>query len=254
MEVYYKVVFFVFGLVLGSFYNVVAYRLPKGMSLTKPSSHCTKCNHKLSIMELIPVFSYLFLKGKCKKCGNKISIFYPIFELLTGILFLLTYIWFGISIDTFIILIFVSMILILVLSDILYMVIPDSLLIFCGLAIFLLKLFKNISIELIIIDMLIPFLVMFIFKLIGDFAFKRESLGGGDIKLMLVFGLVLGWEVSLFSIMLSCFIALPISIIMLTLKKLKNHELPFGPYLGIAGLVCVFMKIDVTVILKILGF
>ena len=71
MELYYMVVFFIFGLIFGSFFNVVAYRLPKGMSLIKPSSHCTKCNHKLSPIELIPVLSYIIQGGKCKNCKNK---------------------------------------------------------------------------------------------------------------------------------------------------------------------------------------
>ena len=74
------VLFFIFGTIFGSFYNVVGYRIPKGESLLYPSSHCTKCNHKLSPLELIPIFSFLIQGGKCRKCKDKISWFYPIFE------------------------------------------------------------------------------------------------------------------------------------------------------------------------------
>ena len=102
MEVYYTICFFIFGLVFGSFFNVVGYRLPLKMSLISPSSHCPKCNHKLSSSELIPVFSYLIQGGKCKNCKNKIPVFYPIFETITGVLFALTYIVYGFSIDTII--------------------------------------------------------------------------------------------------------------------------------------------------------
>lgn len=248
METYYLVVFFIFGLVLGSFYNVVGYRLPNKMSLITPSSHCTSCNHKLSPIELIPVLSWVFLGGKCKNCKSKISIFYPIFELSTGIVFALIYKVFGISIDAFIAIVFASMILILMISDILYMVIPDELLIFCGIILFILKLLSKINIITLIIDMIIPFIVMYVIKIIGDAIFKKESLGFGDIKLMLIFGLVLGYEVAIFTIVLSSFIALPISLI--TIKSNKTHEIPLGPYLGVAALICLFLRLDINTILN----
>lgn len=253
MEVYYLIVFFIFGLIFGSFFNVVGYRLPKGMSLISPSSHCPKCEHKLTPIELVPVFSWLFQGAKCKKCKNKIPVFYPIFELFTGIVFALIYKVFGLSITTFIALVFASMILIIIISDILYMIIPDELLIFCGITIFILKIINN-GISIIIptlIDMIIPFLVMLFIKIAGDFVFKRESLGGGDIKLMLVFGMVLGWEISLFTIVLSSFLALPLSLI--NLKNNKSHEIPLGPYLGLAALICLIGKIDIVDILNLLG-
>lgn len=248
METYYLVVFFIFGLVLGSFYNVVGYRLPNKMSLITPASHCTTCNHKLSPIELIPVLSWVFQGGKCKKCKSKISIFYPIFELLTGITFALTYKIFGISLDTFIAIVFSSMILILMVSDILYMIIPDELLIFCGIILFILKLLTKTSFITLIIDMIIPFIAMYLIRIIGNAIFKKESLGFGDVKLMLIFGLVLGYEIALFTIFLASFIALPISLI--TLKSNKSHEIPLGPYLGISALICLFTKIDIVTIIN----
>ena len=226
MDLYYLVVFFIFGLIFGSFFNVVGYRLPKKMSLISPSSHCPKCKHKLTPLELVPVLSWIFQKGKCKECKKNIPIFYPIFELFTGIIFALIYHIFGLSINTFIALVFASMILILIISDLLYMIIPDELLILCGLIIFILKIILN--------------------------GFKRESLGGGDIKLMLVFGMVLGWAVSLFTVVLSSFLALPISLI--NIKNNKSHEIPLGPYLGISALICLIAKIDASVLINFLGF
>ena len=79
MEIYYMITFFILGTIFGSFYNVVGYRLPRGESIAFPPSHCTKCGHKLTPLELIPIFSFLLQKGKCKKCGDKISWFYTIF-------------------------------------------------------------------------------------------------------------------------------------------------------------------------------
>ena len=78
MTIYYAIIFFILGITLGSFYNVVAYRLPRGESIVFPSSHCPNCNHKLTPLELIPIFSFLFQKGKCKNCKVKISWFYTI--------------------------------------------------------------------------------------------------------------------------------------------------------------------------------
>ena len=82
---------FVIGTVLGSFYNVVGWRLPRGESIVSPPSHCPNCNHKLKILDLIPILSYVFQKGKCRYCHQKIAWYYPIFEFLCGLVFLLCY-------------------------------------------------------------------------------------------------------------------------------------------------------------------
>ena len=120
--------FFIIGMFLGSFYNVVASRLPKGESIIYPSSHCPNCNHKLGILELIPLFSYLIQGGKCSKCKQKISIFYPISEVMCGLLFVFCYLSFGFSYELIIALTFVSMLIIVILSDYYYMIIEDSVL------------------------------------------------------------------------------------------------------------------------------
>ena len=99
MEIVYLIFFFILGLVFGSFYNVVGLRLGAGESLIKPRSHCTKCNHVLRFYELIPVISYVVLRGKCKKCKQKISIMYPLIELFTAVLFALSYYVYGFSFE-----------------------------------------------------------------------------------------------------------------------------------------------------------
>ena len=129
MDIYYGVVIFIFGLILGSFYTVVGERLPEGKSIVTPPSHCPNCNHRLGILELIPVLSFIFLGGKCKKCHSKIPVLSTLIEIITGTLFLLAYIRFGISIKLFIALIFISMLVIVIVSDIRYMVICDEVLI-----------------------------------------------------------------------------------------------------------------------------
>ena len=129
MTVYYAIVFFMFGTIFGSFYNVVAWRLPRGESIVKPASHCPNCNHYLTPIELIPIISYLIQGRKCKNCKQKISPFYCLFETLTGVLFCLCYLKFGFTIDLFINLTFISMLLIIIISDYQTMIIPDEVLI-----------------------------------------------------------------------------------------------------------------------------
>lgn len=255
MVIYYSIVFFIFGLMFGSFYNVVGYRLPKKESLAFPSSHCTVCNHKLSPFELIPVLSFLFLGGKCRKCKIKISWYYTIFELLTGLLFLLSYLKFGLTPNCFISLVLSSILIIVIISDYKYYIIPDEIIVAGilllaignflagGFATSILELSSAFStLGMSLISGLLSFIIMYIIKLIGDFLFKKESMGGGDIKLMFVIGMALGFPLSIFSIFIASFIALPIAI-MLT-KNSSESIVPFGPFLSIGALILFFLSVN----------
>lgn len=246
MEVYYIIVFFIFGAILGSFYNVVGYRLPKGESIIFPSSHCTNCGHKLKPYELVPIFSFLFLKGKCSKCKQKISWFYTIFEILTGLLFVLCYLVFKDNIiDLVIALTFVSMIIIIFVSDFHYLIIPDSVLLIFSVILLIELIIRNgfANIYLPLLNGLLSFIAMYVIKLLGDFIFKKESMGGGDIKLLFVMGLVLGFPQALFSIFVGSLVGLPIAFIILLRKK--DHVIPFGPLLGIGSIIVLLTKFNV---------
>ena len=244
--------FFIFGTIFGSFYNVVGYRIPKGESLLYPSSHCTKCNHKLKPLELIPIFSFLIQGGKCRKCKDKISWFYPIFEFSSGLLFALSYVIFGFSLECLLSIVFISMLLIIIISDYQTMIIPDSILIFFSVLIIIIKYFivglNGIGIS--ILHALGSFIFMLLLKLFGDFLFKKESMGGGDIKLMAVFGLMFGFPMSIVSVFIASFIGLPISLIVI--KKKDSHEIPFGPFLAISAILIVLLKLDINFILNLL--
>ena len=247
MEIYYGVVLFILGITLGSFYNVVGYRLPKGESIVFPSSHCTNCGHKLKFYELVPIFSFLFLGGKCSKCKQKISWFYTIFELLTGILFLLSYVIFKNNIiDLVISLTFVSMIIIIFVSDFHYLIIPDSVLLFFSIILLIELVIKNgiYNIYVPLLNGLLAFIVMYGIKLLGDFIFKRESMGGGDIKLLFVIGMVLGFPQALFAIFVGSIVGLPIALVILIRKK--NHVIPFGPLLGIGSIIVLLTQFNVV--------
>lgn len=248
IKIIYTLFFFVLGTIMGSFYNVVGYRLPKGMSLVKPDSHCPNCNHKLSFMELIPVVSYIIQWGKCKNCKKKISIFYPVFELLTGVLFAVSYLVFGLSNELLVALTFVSTILVVIISDLKYLIIPDEVLLFSGVMLIIERLIGKVELLSLMLDALIPFAILLLIKLMGDFMFKKESLGGGDIKLMIIFGIVIGWENCILLVVLGSIIALPISLIVLIIKK--TNIIPFGPFLSIAALIIYYGAIDYVPILN----
>ena len=252
MIVYYSIVMFVFGTCFGSFYNVVGYRLPRNMSIVKPNSHCTSCNHELKILDLFPIISYIFLRGKCRYCGSKVGLFYPIFEIFTGILFTVSYLIFGFTPELAIALIFISLLLIVIISDYQTMIIPDSILVVSSIMVIIIDLITKGLIP--TLQMLgngiIAFSIMLILKLLGDFLFKKESMGGGDIKLMFVFGLVLGWPTAILAIFVASFIGLPISLVLISGKK--SHEVPFGPFLAAAAILLIITKVNMTEFLNII--
>src|SRR6056297_489042 len=119
------ILIFTIGLMVGSFLNVVIYRLPEGESIVFPPSHCPDCNHKLKFYDLIPVISFLSLSGKCRYCGRKISWQYPLVELITGILYLLLYLQYGYSIKFVILMLLISALIVISLIDLKYKIIPN---------------------------------------------------------------------------------------------------------------------------------
>lgn len=225
------------GLFFGSFYNCVANRLSNNESIIKPGSHCDNCKRKLSWYELIPVFSYLFLHGKCGKCKVRLSIWYPLTEIATGILFALSYIKFGFSIETLISICIVSILIITFISDSKYYVILDEVIII-GLILLIILMYFNTGLYGVargIIGSLFLGVVMLLVKLIGDKAFKTESLGWGDVKLSLIAGFILGIKLGAVYIFVGSLIALPFALI--SSLKNKSRIIPFGPFLSIALLV-----------------
>ena len=234
-----EIFIFIIGIIFGSFYNVVGLRLPDGESIIKPGSHCPKCNHKLSWYENIPVLSYIFLKGKCKNCKQKISFIYPAIELLTGVLFTASYIIFGLTYEFAIALILSSLVSIIFVSDSKYMIINDSPLIISGILITIIKIISGLKETIYsILSGLLIFIIVYLLMLLGNFLFKKESLGGGDIKLSFIAGLTLGPILGVFYIILASFLAFPYA--MYISVKGEEGMLPFGPFLVTSMLLLYF--------------
>lgn len=242
--------FFIIGTVMGSFFHVVATRLSNDESIIKPGSHCPKCNHYLKWYENIPIISYLLLRGKCSKCKSKIPLSYIVVEIVTGLLYAACYHSFKFSFDLIIALIFVSTLVTVIVSDIEYMIILDEVLIFSTLLLAILYIFgKGLEVAAYhIYSGVGAFLAMYAIKWIGDKAFKKESLGGGDIKLMFLFGMVLGLPMSICTIFLATFIAFPVALIILFSDK--ENIIPFGPFLSMAAILIMVSKMQLTDLLE----
>ena len=252
METIFIIIFFILGTIMGSFYHVVATRLSNDESIIKPGSHCPRCNHFLKWYENIPVISYLLQQGKCRKCNARIPLSYLVVEIITGLLFSVCYHSFDLTLDLIIALIFTSSLIIVIISDIEYMIILDEVLIVSTLIISLAYIvglgFEEAATH--IYSGVGAFLAMYALKLLGDKAFKKESLGGGDIKLMFLFGLVLGFPMSICTIFLATFIAFPVAIIILLSSK--ENIIPFGPFLSMAAILILVSKFNFIDVLELL--
>lgn len=239
------VIFFIMGLIFGSFYNVVAYRLSNNISLINPvRSMCPNCKKELGILELIPIFSYVFLKGKCKNCGEKISLFYPFIELLTGINFALSYYLSGFSIDLLIMLILFSYFSIVIYSDFKYMIIPDEVTIVTVILTLILIIIKGLYLNILV--GFISFLSTYLFAKIISVILKKDAMGGGDIKLMFFVGLLLNYN-ALLAFFISSFLAFPAAFYV-TVKN-KNSKIAFGPFILLATIIIYIFKLDLINIL-----
>jgi leader peptidase (prepilin peptidase)/N-methyltransferase len=237
----------VFGLAVGSFLNVCIYRLPRQESIIRPRSHCTKCKKTVAWYDNIPLLSYLLLGGKCRHCQEKISFQYFIVESLTGIMFLLLYTRFGLSLTTLIYIIFVCGLIVATFVDFNFRIIPDEinigglvLALILSLAYpklqhtpeHLLGLFRSF------LGIIIGGGTIYLTGVIGDFVFKKETMGGGDVKLLAMIGAFLGWQIAILTFFIAPLIGAVVGIIIKL--KTKSSLIAYGPYLSIASLIALF--------------
>ena len=241
---------FIFGMVFGSFFNVCIYRIPLNLSVSKPSSHCPSCKHTLSPLDLVPIFSWIFLKGKCRYCGEKISVRYAIVELVTAVLFVLVFLRFGYTWVCLAMMAFVSVLLIVSMIDINYQIIPDSVLIFGGVVGIISVIFElYVSWKSSLIGLAVVPLPLLIIYFVAILIYKKEALGFGDIKLMAVVGLFLGWKIGLLSLVLGIYLAGIYGIILLVFKKGKRSDIfAFGPFLCGGTLIALLLGNEILML------
>lgn len=228
------------GLIIGSFLNVVIFRLPNGESIVFPPSHCQRCKKKLTPLELIPLFSYLFLKGRCKGCGEKISPRYPFIELLNGLLYLIIFYINGIALDTLFAFGLVSLLIVVTFIDLDHLLIPNK--ITASILVWvvgqsLIQLLLNQSNLSDLLDRIYGLLIGGgLFLLIA--IVTKGAMGGGDIKLMGALGYYFGFAHTLGLIFFSFIIGGALSIILVSVKiKSRKDMIPFGPFICLAAMI-----------------
>lgn len=236
----------ILGLCVGSFLNVVIYRLPNGMNLAKPASHCPKCNNLIKWYDNIPVLSYLILGGKCRHCKEHISIRYTIVELLNALLWVGTVLmfWSRNIPYTITMCITCSVLICIFFIDLEHMIIPDSLqlcLLACAITMIFTEWDPDNTWKIKLYGLLVLGGLSVILHYGSMIVFKKEALGGGDVKLLAICGLLLGLTNSILALVLACVVA---SIVLLVIKAIKKYksdkEYPFAPFIVFGVIIALF--------------
>ncbi|GLI53332.1 prepilin peptidase [Thermodesulfovibrio yellowstonii] len=233
-------IFLVLGLIVGSFLNVCIYRIPRKISIIKPASFCPACGNSIKLWHNIPVLSFILLKGKCDYCGSRISFRYSFVEILNGIFYVLAYLSFGLTPYLLFILIFISAMIVVSFIDLDFQIIPDQIsipLIFIG---FIFSLFSHGYTGFVsdfkesLLGIVVGGGSLLIVSIIS-----KGGMGGGDIKLNAAVGAFLGWKAALLTIFIGSLAGSIVGIIIF--KKTGNRKIPFGPFLSIGALICLFL-------------
>lgn len=230
----FYIIVFLYGIVIGSFLNVLIYRIPKKENLVTTRSHCMSCGYQLRWFDLIPLFSFLALGGKCRKCKTRLSVQYPLIEALNGVLYLTVVVRYGASIDSLLYCLLFSALLALSVIDFRTYEIPIGFNYFI-LTLGLIRLatdYKNwteYAIGLVAVS-----LVLYIIFRVSNGA----AIGGGDVRLMAATGLLLGWKKNVLAFLLGCIIGSVIHIARMKISK-ADRVLAMGPYLAVGVAIAV---------------
>jgi len=244
-----------FGLIIGSFLNVCIHRIPKGESIVTPRSKCPECGHKISSWENIPVLSYFILGGKCRGCKTSISWIYPLVEVLTGLCFWLLFLRFGFGSPFFVNVVFFCILISLIFIDLHERILPDRLTLGGTIVGFLLAGFQSSALlgGRAAVELSSPVLSNYVNSLLGILVGggilwlvatlylkirKREGMGFGDIKMMMMVGAFLGWKLAWFTILSGSVLGVLIGgSFMYLSRKTQKYELPFGTFLGFGAML-----------------
>jgi len=236
MNILIYIYIFIIGTLVGSFLNVCIYRLPEGKSVVSPPSACSSCEHRLGFLDLIPILSYVFNRGRCRHCGGKYSAQYPFIELLNGILYLFVFYKYGFTWISVMHCLTLSVLIVVFMIDLRHKIIPDSIIIF--------GLLYTTIISIMFID--INFLnklfgLAFGFGLFLLIAIVTNAMGGGDIKLMGFLGLNFGLTGIIFVTVASFVIGAVVSVGLLASKiATRKDYIPFGPFIAVAAVIYIF--------------
>jgi leader peptidase (prepilin peptidase)/N-methyltransferase len=234
-----KIIVVLCGLVWGSFLNVVIYRLPRGRSLARPPSACPQCGKRIRPYDNIPVLSFLLLGGRCRACGARISLVYPLVELLTAACFLLLYVHFSWSVHFLTACVFAGSLVALGFIDYFHQILPDEITLPGAVLALLYAAFRS---DLTFRQALIGAVsgALFLLVIYGAYYLlrKKEGLGMGDVTMMLYVGAYLGWKGALFTLVVASFAGALVGVYLLYVRrKTLQYSLPFGTFLAPAAFI-----------------
>ncbi len=230
------------GAIVGSFLNVCIVRLPNEESIIFPGSHCPQCKKPIQFYDNIPLISYIILRGKCRYCKKPISIQYPLVEGITALSSFLLFVRFGLSLSYLLYFLFVAALIVITVIDLYHQIIPDVISL-PGIGVGLLISLINSQITFLnsFLGALLGGGSLFLVAILYQWLFKREGMGGGDVKLLAMIGAFLGWKSVILTILLSSFIGSVTGIILMILKgKDFKYAIPFGPFLSLGAVIALF--------------
>lgn len=230
--IFLYIIAFLFGIVIGSFLNVCIYRLPLHENIAITGSHCMSCGHRLAWFDLVPLFSWMLLGGKCRYCKVKLSVQYPLIEGLNGIGYVLIFMVNGSCVDSIVLCLFFSALLVVSVLDWRTYEIPIGV----NITILVLGITRTSVDYIHIAEHLIGLICVSLFLLLLNLLTNGRTMGGGDVKLMAAAGLLLGWKQIVLALWLGCIIG---SVIHLCLMKFagRGRKLALGPYLSIGMII-----------------
>ena len=240
-------VWFLFGSLIGSFLNVCIYRMPREQSVVRPRSRCPQCRHPIAWYDNAPLMSFLCLRGACRHCKHPILWRYPVVELLAGVLTIVVLQRFGMGPVGFIYLAFVYALIVVSFIDLEFQIIPDEISVggrmigvVASLAVPALHGTSShaLSAGYSVIGLLVGGGLLYVTGLFGDLVFRKESMGGGDIKLLAMAGSILGWKLVTVSFFAAPMLALIPGLLVLLFKR--SHLIPYGPFLSMALVASLF--------------
>ena len=235
MNNFFMLYVFIVGLILGSFYNVCIYRIPKEESIAFPPSHCTNCNTRLKPVDLIPVFSYIFLKGKCRYCNDKISPRYALVELFTGIVFLGLYLKYGLTFEFIKYAVLVSFLIVIGMidydtTDVYFITTLSAMLV--GAIFVVVEFFLGGNITSFIYGALLGGGAITLIILL------TKGMGWGDVEICFLAGLYIGLANTVFMLLLSFIIGGIMGVALIAAKvKSRKDYIPFGPFIALSAIV-----------------
>lgn len=234
-------ILFIMGSVLGSFFNVLIYRVPRGLSIVRPASSCPACGTRIHPRDNVPVLGYVVLGGRCRSCGERISPRYLVVELLAGIVPALLYARYGLGLEFSVYVALSYVLLIVSFVDLDHKIIPDKITL-PGLAIGLVAapLLGLTTFASSLIGAAVGGGALYLVAILGALAFRKESMGGGDIKLAAMLGAFLGWQAVVILLFLAFLVGAVAGIVTVSSKDGRwDSAIPFGPFIALGSLVTI---------------